>query len=62
MTSSSAYIIGSAHYGPKIKRDYASSPKRNKYNTLQYRKIDHSMQWDVTSIPKKKNPKIKIKL
>jgi hypothetical protein len=32
MASSSAYIIGPAHYGPKIKRDYASPPNMSKYN------------------------------
>jgi hypothetical protein len=39
MASSSAYIIGPAHYGPKIKKekkekkkDYASPPNRSKYN------------------------------
>jgi len=44
MASSSAYIIGPAHYGPKIKRDYASPPKRNKYNNLsleQYKSLKH---------------------
>jgi hypothetical protein len=44
MTSSSAYIIGQTHYGPKIKRDYASPPKRNKYNNLllgQHKSLKH---------------------
>jgi len=44
MPSSSAYIIGPAHYGPKIKRDYASPPNRSKYNSLPlgyYKTLKH---------------------
>jgi hypothetical protein len=44
MASSSAYIIGLTHYGPKIKRDYASPPNRNKYNNLslgQHKSLRH---------------------
>jgi hypothetical protein len=44
MASSSAYTIGPAYYGPKRKRDYASPPKRNKYNNFplgQHKSLKH---------------------